>query len=405
VDPSHRGADARQARLLGAARVQQYGRSLAGRSLLVILCAAPGARAARQNVLEYVHEKLAREDPAKRDAIEAAVKEKFQNYAFRVVNPQKPEDARTLMHVIAEGLLDEAPPERIAEVGFAAYQAIWRGAPADAVDGIALYGYQKKIPAESIATWANGYREGVQGGVPGEVMADAIHSAMARGWSDQAFNSTKWALVAAAKEGWDVRLYAAYFLAAMQKDPDHPGGLQGTLRPRFTDAKKTGKKLPVPEYKPMAFEVAPPPPPPPPPPRQDPRKPPPVVKQPAQFWPELQRAVRSYLGTPYVWGGLSHRGIDCSGLTMSSYREVSVGIPRVSRQQYATGSPVDKPRLQEGDLVFFDTAGNGVSHVGMVSDASRHKIIHASSSKGVIEADLDSKWFQVRYLGARRVVR
>src|SRR5439155_3367164 len=137
-------------------------------------------------------------------------------------------DAHPLLHVIAEGLLDENTPERIAVVGFAAYQAIWRGAPADAVDGIALAGYQKTMPADSIATWANGYREGADAGVPGEVMADAIHEAMAHSWSDSTFNTVKWALVSAAKSGWDTRLYAAHLLFAMRKDPNHPVALQGS---------------------------------------------------------------------------------------------------------------------------------------------------------------------------------
>jgi cell wall-associated NlpC family hydrolase len=121
-----------------------------------------------------------------------------------------------------------------------------------------------------------------------------------------------------------------------------------------------------------------------------------------QLWPGLDKAARSYLGTPYVWGGMTHEGIDCSALTQNSYGENRVKIPRVSRDQWKTGSKTEN--LREGDLIFFNTMGAGVSHVAMVTDAKNKKFIHASSSKGVMIADLNNKWFGQRYLGARRVV-
>jgi cell wall-associated NlpC family hydrolase len=117
----------------------------------------------------------------------------------------------------------------------------------------------------------------------------------------------------------------------------------------------------------------------------------------------VERTALSYLGTPYVWGGETRTGIDCSGLTRNSYRAIALPLPRVSKLQWKSGAPVTKEALREGDLVFFDTNGSGVSHVGMVIDPRTRRIIHASSSHGVVEADMDQPWFQSRYLGARRV--
>jgi len=72
------------------------------------------------------------------------------------------------------------------------------------------------------------------------------------------------------------------------------------------------------------------------------------------------------LGTPYVWGGESSGGYDCSGLVQASYRSVGVELPRVAQTQYDAG-PLLRPRaaVEPGDLIFFGSGPTGVSHVGM----------------------------------------
>src|SRR5712691_11764426 len=240
VGPSHRGAGARPARVLGAARVQQHRASMARRSLLLALAlAVPAGAAPRQNVLEYVREKLARDrgfTPAQRAQLQKALEDRFANYGHNVVRPDKPQDVQTLMHVVAEGMFDQAPMDRIAEVAFAAYQAVWRGAPAEVVDGIALYGFRKPVPPDKLAAWANGYRVAVKGGVPDEVAADLVRNAMEHGWDVRGFDTVKWGLIDAARRKYDVKLYAAYVFAGMEKDPLHPGALLGTTRATFEDA-------------------------------------------------------------------------------------------------------------------------------------------------------------------------
>jgi cell wall-associated NlpC family hydrolase len=76
--------------------------------------------------------------------------------------------------------------------------------------------------------------------------------------------------------------------------------------------------------------------------------------------------VMGFLGVPYVWGGESSQGFDCSGLVQAVYREAGVSLPRVAQSQYDAGPAVSPGQaVVPGDLVFFGTGPGDVSHVGM----------------------------------------
>jgi cell wall-associated NlpC family hydrolase len=76
--------------------------------------------------------------------------------------------------------------------------------------------------------------------------------------------------------------------------------------------------------------------------------------------------VMAFLGVPYVWGGESAQGFDCSGLVQAVYTEAGVGLPRVAQSQYDAGPAVSPGQpVVPGDLVFFGTGPGDVSHVGM----------------------------------------
>lgn len=111
---------------------------------------------------------------------------------------------------------------------------------------------------------------------------------------------------------------------------------------------------------------------------------------------------KSYLGTPYLWGGSSYRGIDCSGLTQNAFKAAGVYLPRVSRDQYKSGYFVTAKDLQPGDLVFFTfRADRQISHVGIY--LGNGQFIQSSSSKGVVITKFSSYWWS-KYVGARRVL-
>lgn len=125
----------------------------------------------------------------------------------------------------------------------------------------------------------------------------------------------------------------------------------------------------------------------------------------AQTNPQGESAVvdsaRKYLGTPYVWGGTSPSGFDCSGFVQYVLAENGKSVPRTSQEQFASGQAVDKSNLQAGDLVFYNwSGGTEATHVGIYE--GNGKMIHAPHSGDVVkEVDFNS-YGQNVYLGARR---
>lgn len=112
------------------------------------------------------------------------------------------------------------------------------------------------------------------------------------------------------------------------------------------------------------------------------------------------RAARSAIGTPYAYGGTSKEGFDCSGLTLWAYKKAGLRLPRTSYDQYRVGDRVRRSGIRAGDLVFFDTAGPGPSHVGIAT--GRGKVISTTSSSGVMEHSTRSGYWGSHYVGARR---
>lgn len=108
-----------------------------------------------------------------------------------------------------------------------------------------------------------------------------------------------------------------------------------------------------------------------------------------------------FRGVPYKNGGSDPSGFDCSGFIWYVFAQHGVGVPRTVTEQFQSGDDIDSQELQPGDLVFFRTAGQAVSHVGMAIGGD--EFVHAPSSRGEVRVErLSSSYWRPRYAGARR---
>jgi cell wall-associated NlpC family hydrolase len=117
---------------------------------------------------------------------------------------------------------------------------------------------------------------------------------------------------------------------------------------------------------------------------------------------ELRKAIvleaLKYRGTPYVYGGTSPRGFDCSGFVQYIHNKFSIELPRTVKDMEKEGKWVKRNELIAGDLVIF----HNPRHVGIY--ASKGTFVHASSSRGVVRDKLDKDYYRKRFVGGKNVI-
>ena len=114
------------------------------------------------------------------------------------------------------------------------------------------------------------------------------------------------------------------------------------------------------------------------------------------------RAAYSVIGTPYVFGGTSPYGFDCSGFTQYAFARAGVYLPRMADSQFYHGKRISMSQLRPGDLVFYTTYEPGASHCGIY--VGNGNFIHAGTSTGVTVASAFTGYWGARYYGACRVL-
>ena len=126
-----------------------------------------------------------------------------------------------------------------------------------------------------------------------------------------------------------------------------------------------------------------------------------VLARTSKIAQQLTRSAMRFIGVPYVFGGTSTSGFDCSGYVQHVFASLGIPLPRTADAQYYAGSNI-RGNMKPGDLVFFQTYTSGPSHVGIY--IGNHNFVHASSSHGVMVSSLSDSYWAARYIGAKRLL-
>lgn len=290
-----------------------------------------------------------------------------------------------LFAIFSQAKFDEVNLEIAAKVGLNCIIAVQNGAPEEEITELALYAFGREFTIDELVLFASVTHKCTDAGVPLNVTQEMIRHAKEENWSASSFTTIMDGLIQASRHGVNMEKVALFMLISIAQNRGSP---EQIVKDALDDARKR---------EPQNF-------------REDGKAPlstpePPQLKLPkiALNYDVFRRSVESFLGTPYVWGGSSKDGTDCSGFTNIVMRESGYQIPRVSRDQAQIGKEVKVKDLRLGDLVFYDTKGkNEITHVGIYLGGNI--MAHASSSKGVIIVMFDDSYFRSRYMGARRIV-
>jgi cell wall-associated NlpC family hydrolase len=122
---------------------------------------------------------------------------------------------------------------------------------------------------------------------------------------------------------------------------------------------------------------------------------------PLELTEQIINSAKTWIGVPYLYGGTTRQGVDCSALVQNIYKGYGVELPRTSQEQFRTGVGVPLSQLIPGDLVFFSTSGPGASHVGIY--IGNQEFVSATRNKVEIQS-IDKPYWSRTYRGSRRVI-